>query len=108
LWVIHCVSIEPPDRPLPVVSPIADKRGRPAGGRPWTVAVCGPQVALGEGFRTTAESRGADFAMTLGAFYCRQIDAPVLVTVEREGVTFARVYDIRGRSVGDLLSMPPP
>ena len=43
----------------------------------------------------------------LGEFYCTELDAPELVQIEREGVVFARVYDIRGRSVKDLNTIPP-
>ena len=32
----------------------------------------------------------------LGEFYCAELDAPVLVEVVRDGVVYARVYDIRG------------
>jgi len=78
----------------------------------WIVAVCGPQrvaeVELGAKFQTTADPRGADFALMLGEFYCRTINAPVMTKVERDGVVFATVYDIRGRTVSDLLTMPPP
>ncbi|MFN3656664.1 MAG: ArnT family glycosyltransferase [Pseudolabrys sp.] len=81
-------------------------------GRPWRVAVCGPQrgpqVALGPDYETTAEPAGADFVMSLGAFYCRVLDAPLVAEIEREGVPFARVYDIRGRDVGDLLVYRAP
>lgn len=84
----------------------------PPAGRPWLVAVCGPQrpaqVALGPDFRTTGDSPGADFAMMLGEFYCRDLKAPILTEVEREGVIFARVYDIRGLSIDSLLTMSPP
>jgi hypothetical protein len=80
--------------------------------RPWKIAVCGPhppaRVALGPDFDLTWDSAGADFALTLGEFYCRKLDAPVLAQVTREGVVFATAYDIRGRSVPDLLMMPPP
>jgi hypothetical protein len=80
--------------------------------RPWIVAVCGPQrpaeVALGAAFKTTGEPRAADFAMSLGTFYCRDLKAPVLVEVKRDGVVYARVYDIRGQTVTDLLTLPPP
>jgi hypothetical protein len=41
-------------------------------------------------------------------FYCKTFDAPVLVEVKREGVVYARVYDIRGRSFTDLLTTPAP
>jgi hypothetical protein len=84
---------------------------RPAGRR-WTVEICGPQrpaeVALGPDFETTWDRKRADFAMMLGTFYCRDLTAPVLVEIEREGVDYARVYDIRGRPVPKLLTEPPP
>jgi hypothetical protein len=84
---------------------------RPAD-RPWTIAVCGPHppahVALGPDFTLTWDSVGADFALTLGEFYCRRPDAPVLAEVTREGVVFARAYDLRGRTVPKLLTLPPP
>ena len=44
--------------------------------------------------------------MMLGEFYCRQFDAPVLVEVVRDGVVYARVYDIRGRAYDTLLTRP--
>jgi 4-amino-4-deoxy-L-arabinose transferase-like glycosyltransferase len=78
--------------------------------RRWKLAVCGhhrsPQVELGPDFETTWDPKGADFAMLLGAFYCRQFDAPLLVEVVRDGVVYARVYDIRGRSYETLLTRP--
>jgi hypothetical protein len=84
----------------------------PAGRDYWIVAVCGPQrvaqVELGTRFQTTADPHGADFALTLGEFYCRQINAPVVTQVVRDGVVFATIYDLRGRTIGDLLTMPPP
>jgi len=84
----------------------------PDGRRSWIVAICGPQrvaqVELGPKFQTTADPRGADFALTLGEFYCRKIDAPVVTQVVRDGVVFATIYDLRGRNVDDLLTMPPP
>jgi len=85
------------------------KLARPAGRR-WRLAVCGhhrsPQVELGEDFETTWDPKGADFAMMLGVFYCRQFDAPVLVEIVRDGVVYARVYDIRGRAYDTLLTQP--
>jgi 4-amino-4-deoxy-L-arabinose transferase-like glycosyltransferase len=78
--------------------------------RRWKLAVCGhhrsPQVELGGDFETTWEPKGADFAMMLGEFYCRQLDAPVLLEVVRDGVVYARVYDIRGRTYDTLLTRP--
>jgi Dolichyl-phosphate-mannose-protein mannosyltransferase len=81
-------------------------------GRKWKVAVCGPQrpaqVALGPDFTIGWDSHAADFAMTLGEFYCKGLAAPVMVEIKRDGVVFARVYDIRGRRISSLLSIPPP
>jgi Dolichyl-phosphate-mannose-protein mannosyltransferase len=81
----------------------------PTDKRRWRVAICGPQrpaqVELGPEFRITWDPRGADFALSLGEFYCSQLTEPVLVEVQREGVVYARVYDIRGRAV-TRLSMP--
>jgi hypothetical protein len=81
-------------------------------GRKWRVAVCGPQrpaqVALGPDFAIGWDSQGADFAMTLGEFYCKGLPAPVMLEIKRDDVVFARVYDIRGRTISSLLSIPPP
>jgi hypothetical protein len=84
----------------------------PAHGGRWKIAICGPhrpaQVELGEGFEATWDSRGADLALTLGEFYCRDLRAPILVEVMREGIVFARAYDIRGLRIPVLLTIPPP
>jgi 4-amino-4-deoxy-L-arabinose transferase-like glycosyltransferase len=76
--------------------------------RRWKLAVCGhhrsPQVELGADFETTWDPKGADFAIMLGEFYCRQLDAPLLVEVRRDGAVYARVYDIRGRDFDTLLT----
>ena len=78
----------------------------------WKVAVCGPQrpaqVALGPDFTIGWDSQSADFAMTLGEFYCKGLTAPVMVEIKRDDVVFARVYDIRGRSISSLLAIPAP
>jgi hypothetical protein len=88
---------------------IAERGEQPPHGT-WTVAVCGPHppvtVALGPQFTTTWNPKGADFAMMLGEFYCAKLDAPVLFEIVRDGVVFARVYDIRGRSIATLLTVP--
>jgi len=80
--------------------------------RKWKVAVCGPQrpaqVALGPDFTIGWDSHSADFAMTLGEFYCKGLTAPVMVEIKRDDVVFARVYDIRGRSISSLLAIPAP
>jgi hypothetical protein len=84
----------------------------PPHGRKWKVAVCGPQrpaqVALGPDFTIGWDSHAADFAMTLGEFYCKGLTAPVMVEIRRDDVVFARVYDIRGRSISSLLAIPAP
>jgi hypothetical protein len=89
-----------------------EKHETPPHGRKWKVAVCGPQrpaqVALGTDFTIGWDSHAADFAMTLGEFYCKGLTAPVMVEIKRDDVVFARVYDIRGRSISSLLSIPPP
>lgn len=80
-------------------------------GRRWVVAICGPhppaEVELGQDFLTTWNTKGADFALMLGEFYCAELKAPELVRIEREGVVFARVYDLRGRNASDLFTLPP-
>jgi Dolichyl-phosphate-mannose-protein mannosyltransferase len=82
----------------------------PTDKRRWRIAICGPQrpaqVELGPEFQITWDPKGADFALVMGEFYCTQLAEPVLVEIEREGVTYARVYDIRGRTVTSRLSMP--
>jgi Dolichyl-phosphate-mannose-protein mannosyltransferase len=91
---------------------LEEKQEMPPKGRKWKVAVCGPQrpaqVALGPDFTIGWDSHGADFAMTLGEFYCKGLSAPVMVEIKRDDVVFARVYDIRGRSISSLFSIPPP
>lgn len=91
---------------------IAERQESPPHGRKWKVAVCGPQrpaqVALGPDFTIGWDSHAADFAMTLGEFYCKGLTAPVLVEIKRDDVVFARVYDIRGRSISSLLAIPAP
>jgi hypothetical protein len=91
---------------------IVDRQEAPPQGRKWKVAVCGPQrpaqVALGPDFTIGWDSNAADFAMTLGEFYCKGLTAPVMVEIKRDDVVFARVYDIRGRSISSLLAIPAP
>ena len=91
---------------------LAEEHEVPPKGRKWKVAVCGPQrpaqVALGPDFTIDWRSPAADFAMTLGEFYCKGLTAPVIVEIKRDDVVYARVYDIRGRGISSLLSIPPP
>jgi hypothetical protein len=86
-------------------------RGETPPGRPWKIAVCGPHppaaVALGSDFTPTWDPKGADFALMLGEFYCARLDAPLMAEITRAGVTYARAYDIRGRSVASLFTIPP-
>jgi hypothetical protein len=89
-----------------------DQRGEtPPAGRKWKIAVCGPhppaRIALGDQFEPTWDPNGADFALMLGVFYCAKLDAPLLAEIERDGVSFARAYDIRGRSISTLFTQPP-
>jgi hypothetical protein len=91
---------------------IDERQETPPRGRKWKVAVCGPQrpaqVALGPDFTIGWDSHAADFAMTLGEFYCKGLTAPVIAEIKRDDVVFARVYDIRGRSISSLLAIPAP
>jgi hypothetical protein len=81
-------------------------------GRRWHVATCGPhppaKIGLTDAIQVDWTPRGADFALMLGEYYCRRLNAPVLVDIIRDGVSFARVYDIRGLTVDELLRIPPP
>lgn len=91
---------------------IVERQEVPPRNRKWRVAVCGPQrpaqVALGPDFTIGWDSHAADFAMTLGEFYCKGLNAPVVVEIKRDDVVFARVYDIRGSSIASLLAIPAP
>ena len=75
----------------------------PPRNRKWKVAVCGPAhtvgFELGPSFEATGDPKGADFAISLGTYYCAKLNAPILATAEREGVVFARAYDLRGRTI---------
>jgi hypothetical protein len=90
---------------------LAERQEAPLTDRRWRIAVCGPhapaEVELGEDFVLTWDPKGADFAMMLGEFYCAELNAPLLVEVKREGVVFARVYDIRGLTIDNLFTVPP-
>jgi hypothetical protein len=74
----------------------------PPAGRKWKVAVCGPADIvpdiLGSNFDADNDPRGADFALSMGTYYCARLKAPILATAQREGVVFARAYDLRGLS----------
>jgi hypothetical protein len=90
---------------------LAQRAETPRGDK-WNVAVCGPHpavsVALGPQYSAIWDPKGADFAMMLGEFYCAKLDAPVLFDVVRDGIVYARVYDIRGRSISSLLTVRGP
>ena len=67
-----------------------------------------PEWRSGANSKRPTIRKRADFEMKLGTFYCRDLKAPVLADVTREGVIFARVYDFRGVNVKELLTEPPP
>ena len=83
---------------------------KPVGRARWKIAACGPhppaKVVLGPDFELSWDPSGADFALALAEYYCAELDAPVLVEIKRDGVVYARVYDIRGRAVTNLLTVP--
>jgi len=89
---------------------LAERGEEPPASKTWTVAVCGPHPAvvlgLGDGFNAIWDPKGADFAMMLNEFYCADLNAPVVLEIVREGVVYARVYDIRGQSFSTLLRYP--
>jgi Dolichyl-phosphate-mannose-protein mannosyltransferase len=92
-----------------LLADIAARHEQPPHGQ-WTIAVCGPHppvaVVLGPQFTTTWNPKGADFAMVVGEFYCAKLDAPVVFDIVREGVVYARLYDLRGRTISSLLTVP--
>jgi dolichyl-phosphate-mannose-protein mannosyltransferase len=85
---------------------------KPPAGRKWVVAICGPQASaqeeLGPQFETTFDRKTADFALALGTFYCRHLQHSIMAEIEREGVVYATVYDLRGGPTPNLLTRPPP
>jgi Dolichyl-phosphate-mannose-protein mannosyltransferase len=80
---------------------LADAHGRPPAGRHWAVAICGEaraaRLALGLDFDVNWDRKTADFFMALGNFYCPRLSDPLIAEIKRDGITFARVYDLRGR-----------
>ena len=90
---------------------LAERGETPPAGRKWKIAVCGPHppayVALGDRFELTWDPSGADFALMLGVFYCARLNAPLLVEIKRDGVSFARAYDIRGHAISRLFTQQP-
>ena len=95
-----------------LLAKLADDPALVPGDPPWRIAVCGPHppatLALGPRFDISWDPRGAAFAMALGEYYCAKLVAPVIVEVVRDGVVYARVYDLRGLSFDTLLSVPAP
>jgi hypothetical protein len=90
---------------------LAARGETPPAGRKWKIAVCGPhppaRIALGDQFEPTWDPKGADFALMLGTFYCAKLNAPLLVDVVRDSISFARAYDVRGRMISSLFTEPP-
>jgi hypothetical protein len=87
---------------------VAQMAQDPSDHQHWHVGVCGPErnvkLELGPQFVTSGNGADADFALSMGEFYCARLAAPVIVEVARDGVVYARVYDIRGRTITSLLS----
>jgi hypothetical protein len=55
-----------------------------------------------------AESAFLIFATCkMSTLYCRGLRQPILVAIEREGVVYARVYDMRGGQPQKPLTQPP-
>jgi hypothetical protein len=85
-------------------------KAKPVGHR-WRVFVCGPQhtaqIELGPDFVTSGDIKGADFVLNLGEFYCHDLNAPVFVEIAREDVIYARIYDMRSRSVSGKFEGQP-
>jgi len=94
-----------------MLAKLGEEGAKPPPGRKWKVAVCGPhppaKFALGDDFEPTWDPKGADFALMLGEFYCARLNAPLLAEVTREGIVFARAYDLRGRTIDQLFTRPP-
>jgi len=89
---------------------LAESHAEKPADRAWKIAVCGPQrspqVELGKDFAISWDPRGADFGILLGEFYCRKLDAPLIGDIVRDGVSYARIQDLRGRSYDTLLTLP--
>jgi len=112
-WMRRGVTMWDPERTyVDAQARLAADGEQPPKGRRWVVAICGPQASareeLGPQFEATFDQKKADFAMALGTFYCRHLQASIMATVEREGVVYAQVYDLRGRPTPNLLTQPPP
>lgn len=89
---------------------IKDAHVPPPSDGKWKVAMCGPAALipyiLGDEF-TAHAAMGADFALSMGTYYCADLDAPIVATAERDNVIFARAYDLRGRSIATTMRMHP-
>ena len=94
-----------------MLAKLGEEGAKPPPGRKWKVAVCGPhppaKFALGDDFEPTWDPKGADFALMIGEFYCARLDAPLLAEIDREGLIFARAYDLRGKTIEQLFTRPP-
>ena len=65
------------------------------------------RAELGPDFDMSWDPRGADFALALGSFYCRKYDPPIIAEIFREGVLYARVFDLRGTSYTTVFNPYP-
>ena len=78
------------------------------GGGDLRAAVVGARWSWARNSKPPSTARPPILRMSLGTFYCRHLQVPILATVEREGVIYARVYDLRGARPEKLLTQPPP
>ena len=93
-----------------LLAKLAERHETKPADRRWKIAVCGPhrspQVELGPDFETTWDPAGRRLRDDAGGILLREVRAPLLAEIVRDGVIFARVYDIRGRSFPTLLTRP--
>src|SRR5262249_31617761 len=91
---------------------LAERQEAPTARARWRIAVCGPQrpaqTELGTDFVHPRDPGGPDFGEIARDVYSAAPHAPLVGEGERGGVIFARVYDIRGRSIPSLLTLPAP
>jgi len=98
---------EEPGRTNEVVHCVDASSGKELWSRPFAAAF-GDEWGTGPRSTPFVEGDRVYVQSMSGEFYCLKLNAPVMVEVERDGVIFARVYDIRGRSIRSLLTLPAP
>jgi hypothetical protein len=78
-----------------------------ARGENFACATAGAQVES-RGVRPAAPGTGRAWLRLHHRPGRQRLTAPVMVEIKRDDVVFARVYDIRGRSISSLLAIPAP